>query len=209
MRQLIEDAVAAEGIEVLVEEVSIFSGDFEKKMAALKSDEAKASEMEHGIRHEIHVRLEENPAFYRSLRERLEKIIEDRKARRITEAQQLKLFQELAKDAASPSAVAAQAGLSERAFAIYGLLAGGGDDAVAETVVDYNEMEPSRKATAEILEELVADDVGIVDWVRKDDVQREMRKRIKRQLVASGHEEEEARKTAERVLELLKAVAGR
>ena len=35
--------------------------------------------MEHAIRHEIHVKLDENPAFYASLRERLEKIIEDRK----------------------------------------------------------------------------------------------------------------------------------
>ena len=38
---------------------------------------------------------------------------------------------------------------------------------------------------------------------------REMRKRIKRQLVASGHGDEEAKKTAGRLLELLKAVAGR
>jgi type I restriction enzyme, R subunit len=30
----------------------------------LGSPEAKASEMEHAIRHEIHVRLNENPAFY-------------------------------------------------------------------------------------------------------------------------------------------------
>ena len=44
------------------------------------ADEARASEMEHAIRHEIHVRLDENPAFYESLREKLQKIIEDRAA---------------------------------------------------------------------------------------------------------------------------------
>lgn len=192
-----------------MKEVSIFSGDFEKKMAALQGDEAKASEMEHALRHEIHVKLEENPAFYRSLRERLEKIIEDKKAQRITAAQQLRLFNELAKDAASPAAIAAEAGLSERAFAIYGLLAGDGESAVAEAEVDYNEMDLSRKATAEIIEELVAEDVRFIDWVTKGDLQREMRNRIRRQLVASGQEKDEAQKTAERVLEFLKAVAGR
>ena len=66
-----------------------------RSSTALKSDEARASEMEHAIRNEIHVKLEENPAFYPSLRERLEKIIEDRKAKRIDAAQQLKLFEAL------------------------------------------------------------------------------------------------------------------
>ena len=35
--------------------------------------------MEHAIRHEINVRVEENPAFYQSLRERLEEIIEQQR----------------------------------------------------------------------------------------------------------------------------------
>ncbi len=52
--------------------MSLFGKEFEEKLAARKTPEARASEMEHALRHEIHVRLEENPAFYTSLRERLE-----------------------------------------------------------------------------------------------------------------------------------------
>ena len=63
--------VIAEGIQILVKQVSLFTPEFEHKLAALKSDEARASEMEHAIRSEIHVKLEEDPAFYSSLRERL------------------------------------------------------------------------------------------------------------------------------------------
>jgi type I restriction enzyme R subunit len=69
VRRLIEDAIVADGVEVLVKEVSLFDKQFETKVEAIASPEAKASEMEHAIRHEIHVRLEENPAFYESLRD--------------------------------------------------------------------------------------------------------------------------------------------
>jgi type I restriction enzyme, R subunit len=98
VRKLIEEAVIAEGIQILVKQVSLFTPEFEDKLKALKSDEARASEMEHAIRHEIHVKLEENPAFFTSLRERLEQLIEDRKAKRVDAAQQLKLFEVLTKE---------------------------------------------------------------------------------------------------------------
>ena len=80
MRKLIADAVVADGIEILVKEVPLFSPEFEEKIGALATDEAKASEMEHAIRHEISVHVEENPAFYQSLRERLEALIEERRS---------------------------------------------------------------------------------------------------------------------------------
>ena len=92
VRQLIADAVAADGIEILVREVQLFSPEFDEKVEALKSDEAKASEMEHAIRHEINVRVEENPAFYQSLRQRLEEIIEQRRRERVDAAEQLSLL---------------------------------------------------------------------------------------------------------------------
>ena len=60
VRKLIDDAVAAEGIRILVGKVQLFSPEFEEKIEALDTDGAKASEMEHAIRHEINVRVEEN-----------------------------------------------------------------------------------------------------------------------------------------------------
>ena len=86
VRKLIADAVAADGIEILVKEVQLFSPEFDEKIEALKTDDAKASEMEHAIRHEINVRVEENPVFYESLRERLEKIIEQHRLERLDAA---------------------------------------------------------------------------------------------------------------------------
>ena len=54
--------------------------------------------MEHAIRHEINVRVEENPVFYQSLRERLEEIIEERRRERLDAAQQLMLLNDLRED---------------------------------------------------------------------------------------------------------------
>ena len=141
VKKLIEEAVIADGIQILVKQVSLFTPEFEKKMAALKGDEARASEMEHALKDEIHTRLEEDPAFYSSLRERLEKILEDRKAKR---------------------------------------------------------------ALAEVLEEQLAPRVEIIDWVHKDEVQREMRQLIKRQLRAANYGPSELDPMATSVVELLK-----
>jgi type I restriction enzyme R subunit len=68
------------------------------------------------------VRLEENPAFYQSLRERLEQIIEDLRANRITTAEQLKLFGVIKDEVVNEAKVADDLGLSPSGFAIYGVL---------------------------------------------------------------------------------------
>ncbi len=111
VRKLIEESVVAEGIQVLVRKVSIFSKDFGERLELLKTDEAKASEMEHAVRAEIHVRLDEDPAFYKSLREKLEAIIEDRKAKRIDAAQQLLKLQVLVNEMHGRARAAQSVGL--------------------------------------------------------------------------------------------------
>ncbi|WNG32982.1 type I restriction endonuclease subunit R [Archangium violaceum] len=176
VRQLIEESVVAEGIQILVKEVSLFGKEFEQKLDALKTPEAKASEMEHAIRHEIHVKLEENPAFYLSLRERLEKILEDRKLKRIDDARQLELFQHIIDEARDEAGAAQKAGLSDFAFAIYGVLDEDELPRAGEPEIAYNE---TRKDLATLIQERIEPSTAIVDWASKEDVQREMRQRIK------------------------------
>ena len=205
VRKLIEEAVVAEGIQVLVKQVSLFTPEFEDKLKALKSDDARASEMEHAIRHEIHVRLEENPVFFTSLRERLEQIIEDRKAKRIDAAQQLKLFEVLTKEMRGHADAAEKLGLSETGFAIYGLLRGGEPLPLAEPKgTGWGQADEAKTTLASLIEEQLAAQVAIVDWVQKDDVQREMRRLIKRQLRAAGFAADTVDTTAESVVELMK-----
>ncbi len=195
VRELIENAVMADGVQILVKEVSLFSKEFEEKLEHLKTDEAKASEMEHAIRHEIHVHLDKNPGFYESLRERLQKILEDRKAERISSAEQLALFQKLRQEAEAPHKAAEKLGLEEGAFAIYGL--------VKERIGTEDEL--SGVELASILHETVAPYTRMVDWQSKDDLQRQMRRDIRRKLRQSGVGPDDAADLAEDIVDLAKA----
>jgi type I restriction enzyme R subunit len=210
VRKLIEDAIVAEGIQILVQRVSLFTPEFDDKLKALKSDEARASEMEHAIKNEIHVKLDDDPAYYLSLRQRLEEIIEDRKARRIDAAKQLELLQALVKDIKGPTEQAAKLGLSSTGFALYGLLHSGASLAADSPAASYGSKPDSAKvALATILEEAVAPHVGIVDWVSREDVQKDMRRLVKRQLRAAQTPEDKLDPLAEQVVDLLKRRQGR
>ena len=210
VRQLIADAVAADGIQILVKEVPIFSTEFDEKIEALKTDDAKASEMEHAIRHEINVRVEENPAFYQSLRERLEEIIGERREERIDAAKQLSLLKSLSDDLKGERTHAKDMGLEPRAFAIYGLLerqrqpmqvrdqhaafrrlgewgAGQPSSSPAEGMRDEEAANAAAdRVLALQIDATMAPFIALVDWRQKDDVQRQMRGAIKRCLRAGG-----------------------
>jgi len=205
VRQLIEEAVIAEGIQILVKQVSLFTPEFDDKLKALKTDEARASEMEHAIKKEIHVKLDENPAFFISLRTRLEQIVADRKAKRIDAAQQLKLFEALTNELRGHAGAAEKIGLTETGFAIYGLLVEPKGTRAGESKVAYGvTVDDAKKELAEILEEQLAAQTAIVDWANKDDVQREMRRLIKRQLRAASYPQTKIDAVAESVVDLLK-----
>ncbi len=206
VRKLIEEAITADGIQLLVKQVSIFSKDFGDRLAQLKSDEARASEMEHAIKAEIHVRLEEDPAFYASLRERLERLIEDRKAKRIDAAQQLLKFEALVQEMRGRVQRADEVGLSRTGLAIYDLLERAVPAKAGEGHAGYD---ASRKDLVNLIEEGLAPQVAIIDWTQKEDVQREAKKRIKRQLSAAGFKDPGLGLLTNEIVDLLKAREGR
>ena len=201
VRKLIADAVVADGVQVLVKEVQLFSPEFEEKVEALRTDEAKASEMEHAIRHEISVHLEENPAFYQSLRERLEAIIEERRHERLDAARQLSLLNSLREELKGEQTRAQDIGLDSRGFAIYGLLEEQRPMPVREDAAPYN---AANRDLASLIDDEVAPFTELVDWWQKDDLQRQMRSKIKRQLRASGVEADAVESLAADIVDLAK-----
>lgn len=180
--------------------MSLFTPEFEDKLKKLKGDAARASEMEHAIRHEIHVRLEEDPAFYESLRERLEKLIADRREKRLEASKQLQLFEELLSEMRGHGQAAAELGLDETGLAVYGLLTG----KRAKGSVDE-----AKKELTELILEQLRPQLGIVDWAKKDDVQREVRRLLKRQLKAAGYAANKVDSLTTEIVELLKVRRGR
>ena len=214
VRQLIESVVVAEGIEILVKEVQILSTEFDEKIEALETEDAKASEMEHAIRHEINVRVEENPAYYQSLQERLEEIIKERREERIDAAQQLALLKDLREELRGEQARAQNVGLGTRAFAIYGLLerhqlqgqvreggAGTGSNVPREGAA----YDIAKRNLAEQLDKAIMPVTSVVDWQQKGDEQRRMRQSIKQCFRRNGYDNAAAIETiATEIVDLAK-----
>ncbi|MCK4261293.1 MAG: type I restriction endonuclease subunit R [Halanaerobiales bacterium] len=76
VRELISTHLKSKGVEQWIKPITLFGKDFTEKIKSLKSDEAIASSMEHAIRHVITAKMEDDPVYYTSLLEKLEKILE-------------------------------------------------------------------------------------------------------------------------------------
>ncbi|MER5420447.1 type I restriction endonuclease subunit R [Streptosporangium roseum] len=78
IRELIDQHVESLGVEQKLPPVALTSPDFDTKVEAMAGgSRARASEMEHALRHHIDVHLAEDPERYRRLSERLERILEE------------------------------------------------------------------------------------------------------------------------------------
>jgi len=77
VKKIISDHLDALGVKQFIEPITLFDNDFEEKINRIKSDKGKASSMEHAIRYIIRVKMDDNPAFYESLFEKLKKILEE------------------------------------------------------------------------------------------------------------------------------------
>ena len=78
VKRLINEHLISLGINPKVPPVELLSEDFIDKLNqhAAGNAEAKASEMEHAIRKHCTVHHDEDPAFYKSLSEKVENLIE-------------------------------------------------------------------------------------------------------------------------------------
>lgn len=208
IRVLISEYIGADEIKRLLEPVSIFSSRFDEEVQRLTQPRAKASEMEHALRYEIKVRYEDNPVVYESLRERLEKIIADRKAQRISQAEELRQLASLLGELRGMQSRIEEMGLSQASFPIYELIMKHRDTAtvevtkVAEAPVLYHAQvdEPARDLAVQIEDDIR--DLAVIDWTMKEDIQREMRRRVKRRLRTAGFAPERAEATTTEILDV-------
>ncbi len=220
VRKIIEEHIQVSGIDRLLEPVSIFSERFDEEVSRLSSTEAQASEMEHAIRHEISVRSEEDPVFYQSLKERVEKIIEEKRQERIDAAMQLKLLQSVKDEMVNLHNAAEDMGMSEAELAFYNLLSnvvGAGSPRPFpssgilrsdEEHAPYGEdKEPKKELAGLILESL--EKLAVIDWIHKEDVQRQMRRQIKRHLRVAGYKLDEIESLTTGLMELARVRLGR
>ncbi len=208
VKRLVDERISAQ-VREMMKPLSILDQDFEQKIASLPHDEARASVMEHAIRAQIHERLSENPVFYERLSERLARIIEDLRNRLIETAEACRRMAALRHDVQRMADVAAQHGMTTVSYAIYQLLedfpAGQSlESTVEEGQSGYRtEIDEGTKKISEKVESVIAHHKDVIDWQTNLDVQREMRRDIKRELRPTGdYTEEQLDELANRIVEL-------
>ncbi|MEH7200297.1 type I restriction endonuclease subunit R [Priestia megaterium] len=175
VKQLIEEHLAAVGIDVVHEPIDILSNKFEKRIEEERTSEGKAAEMEHAIRHEIRVKLEENPVYYTSLKERLEELLQRRKERQTDIEEMLEELRNMVNDMRNTSDKSQEHGFTREQYPFYQML--------EKEMPPYEDIEDLKALTHLITDTILQETV--VEWAKKEDVKREMRKKIKKQLRVS------------------------
>lgn len=123
VRQLIDDHIRAQGIDPRIAPVEVTAKDFGRHVREHKEPRTQASEMEHALRFHIRKHMDEDPAYYEKLSERLEGILRESKERW---QEQLDAFEALAEEVRAGRQIDNQTGLDPRTHApFYDLLTQG------------------------------------------------------------------------------------
>ena len=191
VREIIENHLTSLGVRAWIAPITLFEKDFKAKINTLKSDEAKASAMEHAIKHTINIKMKENPAYYESLLERLQKILEETKINWIERKKRLEEFinndvEQGATDEAS------NLGLDEKEFAFFKIVKKYLDEDSDEEV-DFVAKEDKEayvsNETIELSKEIAKDvknvvkDNYVIDWVTNSTKTNDIQRAIKLMLI--------------------------
>jgi type I restriction enzyme R subunit len=192
---LIHAHIVDTGMESILEPISITAPDFREKLEIKGDPKAKASHVEYSIRQTINEKIATDPAFYGSLKERLEKIIEEYRRERKDEAKLLLDLMELGKEDKKRESFARSIGLENiEELSFYGLLLPFQKSMFSDSEEDHVDF--TKKIIDAIKEKRV------IDWTEKEDIQREMRREVKRLLRANGCEEDRVEPLTREILNL-------
>lgn len=192
VKELIEEYLFVSNIEVLHDPIDILSNKFEKKLEEASTPEAKAAEMEHAIRHEIKVKIEENPVLYTSLKERLEELIQRRKDRQMTIEDLLEEYRQMVNEMRNTAQKSQEHGFTREQYPFFQML--------EQLLPDEEDKEALKELTHIITENI--QEQAVREWTDKEDVKREMRKKIKRQLRASKCPKEKIEGLTQQLMDL-------
>ena len=190
VREIIETHLKSLGVKDWIKPITLFEDNFKSKINTLKSDEAKASAMEHAIKYTISVRINENPFYYESLLQRLQKILDETKNDWILRKKRLEEFidNDIENGASNK---ANDLGLDEKEFAFF--------EVVKKYLEDNGESEDSiikedsavyvSDETIEISKEIAKDvkavvkDNYVIDWVTNVSKTNDIKRAIKLMII--------------------------
>jgi len=182
VRELIHKHIRSSGIEVLNDEpVSVMDkSEFDTRLDTLESDEARASEMQHAVKHELNVRYDEDPVHYGSLQERVEELIEEYRQQRLSDREVIEELRDVMNEMRSRKQTARKKGFDGTTeLSFYHAL---------EDVLEAEERGINEDRLIDLTGSLVGaveEFTTIVEWKQKVNIQQKMRKQVKIELYKS------------------------
>lgn len=197
VENLIHAHIIDAGVEEILAPIHITAPDFEEQLHLKGSAKAKASHVEYAIRETISAKIGEDPHFYQSLKDQLETLIETDSKRRKDEAELLKGLVKIGSQEERREFIAGEKGLEPEEYAFYGLL-----EPYKEKL--FGGVDEKRAGFTRELVKAIKDK-RVVDWIEKEDIQKEMRRDIKDLLRREGFSPGEIEFFTRELLELARA----
>ncbi len=172
VRQSLEALAREQGATRVREMARIDSEAFMQEVETLSSLQAKALRLQYALLEEIRQNLERDPIFYQTLQQRVTKIIVERQNHQIDEETALqRLREEVLRLRAGAFALDEETQLTPEAQAYWRVLA-------RYLAPRENERSHLEELAASLVAALVPD-TQVIEWTLKEDLQREMRRKIK------------------------------
>ncbi len=197
VQRIVDEHLRCEDVEVLEEPVSILQREaFQEELSKLPNDKARASEIKHALQHEISIRINKDPAFYGSLKKRLEELVSALEAKRLGLDDFIEKTQPIREEMSEREKRAQELGLESEEFSFYNLL-------------EKHEVS-SRQERRDLAKELynILEESAVIDWKQKDNIQRIMRRDIKRKLISEGLPADTVSPLTLKILDLARNVIG-
>ncbi|RMH17338.1 MAG: type I restriction endonuclease subunit R [Acidobacteria bacterium] len=202
VKRLIDEHVLSLGIDPKIPPLAITDDSFGRHVGRQVSERAKASEMEHALRHHLRRKLAEDPVRYRKLSERLEEILARLKENWSQQVLELGALIEEAKRERQAVAIE-EVDLEPHQLPFYDLLA---EERRHESPVAGADAAWLAELTVEMVERLIREEVGMVGFWHNPSHQEALRSRI---FIFLDENEivpfERADAVADRVMEVAKA----
>lgn len=180
VRKLIEEHVYSTGVDVKIKPVDLLAKDFKEKLGANKNPRTQAAEIKSAIRTHIAVRIQDDPEYYKALSKKLEDIIQKHSEKWEELVQLLLNFRDDIE--ANRVQGAKDLGLTETEFSFHSIMLAEitklrGDDSLDE--VTYETIKEVVQSLVQMLDEASQ----IVDFFKKFDEQKTVKKNIKRMVI--------------------------
>jgi len=178
VKKLIEENILASGVDPKISPINLLDPKFKEEVAKTENPKMRAVEIKNAIRHHITVSLNDDPAYYRKLSERLEEIIQKYYDNWEEQARQLLLFKEECMNEPTPPE-----GLTNAELPFYNLYTEVLEKHFDEDKVPY---EDAKKVASELVAYL--NEVSqIVDFFNKPDEIRRLKRKINDLILQTDH----------------------